>query len=84
MIKTLNVTAEVPANRELSITLPDDVPVGPAEITLTVRTPEESGGSALGDLLHSEFFGMWGDRNDIQDSARFARTLREKAWSREP
>ena len=36
----------------------------------------------LSDLLHSEFFGMWRDREDITDSALFARQLREEACGR--
>ncbi len=36
----------------------------------------------LGELLESEFFGMWKDREDISDSATYARHLREIAWRR--
>jgi hypothetical protein len=36
----------------------------------------------LGELLESEFFGMWKDREDITDSAAYARHLRETAWRR--
>ncbi len=36
----------------------------------------------LGDLLHSEFFGIWKDREDIDDSVEFARALRDSAWRR--
>ena len=30
MVKTINLNAEIPPNREIHITLPPDVPVGPA------------------------------------------------------
>jgi hypothetical protein len=80
VIKTVNLNAEIPPNRELHITLPGDILLGPAEIVLVVssRTPE--GGSTLGDLASSEFLGMWAERTDIRDSAEFARELRSEAW----
>jgi hypothetical protein len=37
----------------------------------------------FGDLLRSEFFGMWADREDIQDNVEFAKQLRQKAWKRD-
>ena len=33
-------------------------------------------------LLHSELIGLWRDREDIEDSASYARQLREQAQSR--
>jgi hypothetical protein len=33
-------------------------------------------------LLHSELVGLWEDRSDVQDSAAYARELREQAQSR--
>jgi hypothetical protein len=33
-------------------------------------------------LLHSELIGLWEDRNDIEDSAAYARQLREQAQNR--
>jgi hypothetical protein len=35
------------------------------------------------ELLNSELVGLWKNRNDIDDSVSFARTLREKAQKRE-
>jgi hypothetical protein len=37
--------------------------------------------TTFGDLLSSEFFGMWRDRADIEDSLKFARRLRSEAWN---
>jgi hypothetical protein len=34
-------------------------------------------------LLHSELIGLWSDRKDIEDSAGYARQLRERAQRRE-
>jgi len=80
MVKAVNISAEIPPTRELHITLPSDVPTGPADIVVVVSSPAASNAPTLGDLLHSEFFGMWRDRTDIKDSAQFARKLRSEAW----
>ncbi len=59
MVRILNLKADIPANRELDlhITLPADVPLGPAEIALVVSSTAASKSATLGDLLDSEFFG---------------------------
>ena len=82
MVKTVNMTAEIPPSREIHITLPGDIPVGPAEIVLVVSSRTPARNSTFGDLASSEFFGMWADRGDIGDSAEFARQLRADAWQR--
>ena len=82
MVKTVNLSAEIPPSRELRVTLPGDVPVGPAEIVLVVSSPTETGASTLGELAESEFFGMWAERQDTCDSAEFAKQLRREGWKR--
>lgn len=82
MVRKIEISADVPADREMTIHLPDDVPVGPADIVVLVDSKSENGHSTLGDLANSEFFGMWRDREDIGDSAVFAEKLRREAWSR--
>ena len=82
MVKTVNLTADVPPNREVHIILPADVPVGPAEIVIVVASRASAPAHTLGDLRRSEFFGMWRERDDIGDSVEFARRLRAEAWSR--
>jgi hypothetical protein len=82
MIKTINLNAEIPLSRELHITLPPDVPVGPAEIAVTVLSPSDPHGRTLADFARSEFFGMWRDREDLKDSFDFARMLRSEGWRR--
>ena len=82
MSKTLNIKADIGPDREIRVTLPDDIPVGPAEITMIVNSVEEDNLPTLGEFLESEFFGMWKDRLDITDSAEFAAELRKKAWKR--
>jgi hypothetical protein len=82
MVKTVNINTEVPANRELRITLPPDIPIGPVEIVLVVSSAEPAKDGTLGDFAASEFFGMWRDRTDIIDSVQFARQLRSDGWKR--
>jgi hypothetical protein len=82
VVRTVNLNADIPPDRELRITLPADVPVGPAEIVLVVSSSDRSNGRTLGDFKNSEFFGMWRDRSDISDSVQFARGLRSEGWKR--
>ena len=82
MVRTVNLTANIPATRELRISLPADFPEGPAEIVLVVSASWDSNTSTVRDLRDSEFFGMWRDRPDIGVSANFARELRSEGWKR--
>lgn len=83
MFKTINLTMDVPLNREVRIKLPDDVPPGLTEMVVIVASQAPTAGHTLGDLVRSEFFGMWRDRTDLGDSTEFARRLRKDAWSRQ-
>jgi hypothetical protein len=82
MVKTVALNTEIPASRELRITLPEDVPTGSAAIIVTISFPGPSTAPTFGDLLSSEFFGMWSDRADIEDSLEFAGKLRSTGWKR--
>jgi len=82
MIKTLNIDANITADRQLHITIPDDVPLGPAQVVLTVSSSGDSTTSTLGSFADSEFFGMWADRTDIMDGVEYARELRTRGWKR--
>ena len=82
MSKTVTLTAEIPASRELRIKLPADVPTGSAEVVVTINSTKPLTSPTFGDLLKSEFFGMWRDRSDIEDSVAFARKLRSEGWNR--
>jgi hypothetical protein len=82
VVRTVSLNADIPPDRELRITLPADVPIGPAEIVLVVSSPGSSAARTLGDFKDSEFFGMWRDRSDIVDSLQFARELRSEGWKR--
>ena len=82
MITTLNLTAEVSPEREVRITLPDNILPGLVDLVVVVEQRGRAVERNLQDLLQSEFFGMWKDRSDIDDSVSFARQLRNEAWSR--
>ena len=82
-MKTIACKVVIPIDRQLKITIPEDVPPGPAEVVIVI-VPEamaEKGGTA-GDLLRSPLFGLWKDRIDIGDSIEYARKLRAKAEQR--
>ncbi len=82
MVKTFTLTTEVLPDREVRVTLPADVPLGPADIVVVVAPHTTPAVRTLGDLLASDYVGMWQERTDIHDSAEFARQLREAAWRR--
>jgi hypothetical protein len=82
-MKTIVCKVEIPIDRQLKITVPKDVPPGPAEVVVVI-VPEaaaEKGGTA-GDLLRSPLFGLWKDRTDIGDSVEYARNLRARGEQR--
>lgn len=84
-VKTLSLKREVQMDRTLEIQIPEDVPLGPAEVVIVIfpekpRTASKSG--TAGDLLRSDLFGLWKDREDIGDSLEFARRLRMEAEHR--
>jgi len=85
MVKTLALRTEIPPGREISIKVPDDVPLGPVEIVVVIASSEislEPAGTA-GNMVQSPLFGLWSDRNDIGDSVEYARRLRAQAEQRE-
>jgi len=82
MVKTVTLNTDIPASRELRVTLPADVPTGSATIVIMVKSPASPPSATFGDLMNSAFFGMWRDRADIQDSVEFAGKLRSEGWSR--
>jgi len=80
MVKTINLNTEILPDRELRITLPADVPPGPAEILLVISTPVHTRAATLVDLANSDFIGIWRDRPDIDNTIQFPRTLRSEGW----
>ncbi len=73
---------EITQSREIHIKLPTNVPIGPATLSIHVSEEKNKKRKTLGDLLRSEFFGMWQQRSDITDGVTFAHHLRQTAWRR--
>ena len=84
-LTTVSIRSEVQADRRLEIQIPKHVPLGPAEVVVVIF-PEQPGVArkplTAGDLLRSPLFGLWKDREDIEDSLKFARRLRAEAEHR--
>ena len=82
-MKTIACKVVIPTDRQLHISVPEDVPLGPAEMVVVIvpeAQPEKRG--TAGDLLRSPLFGVWKDRTDIVDTVEYARRLRAKAERR--
>lgn len=82
MRHTFTIQTNIPVNRRIELLLPLNVPTGEAEVKLVVVPKRRRRHSTGKDLLASPIFGMWADRTDIDDSAEYARELRERAWRR--
>ncbi len=62
------------------------LPEGAQVVVVVLRQGQQTGEQktlTLGELLESPLVGMWADREDIDDSAEYARQLRERASRRE-
>jgi hypothetical protein len=73
---TLQIKVDVTEDREVKIKLPDDFPVGEAEVTIAVESP---GSVTLGDILASGLVGSGSDW-DIGDSEEWIQEQRRKTW----
>jgi len=85
MTRTIVVRTDIQADRRLRIRVPRDVPVGPAEVVLTITPAQEQPAGPRGtavELAHSPLFGIWANRTDIPDSLTYARQLRAQAERR--
>ncbi|NOX63247.1 MAG: hypothetical protein GXP42_15075 [Chloroflexi bacterium] len=85
MLTTLKFNVKIPPQRDIHIRVPEDVPTGPAEVFVVITTTEsketERAAGTGQDLLESPLFGIWADRDDIEDSIAYARQLRSSAES---
>jgi hypothetical protein len=81
-MKTVTFKVVIPANRQLHIEMPEEIPPGPAEVVVIAPEAVPAKGMTAGDLLQSPLFGIWKDRTDIGDSIQFARKLRTEAEQR--
>ena len=51
-----------------------------ADILAKVKASEQET-QAVSDLADEPFFGIWRDREDLQDSTAWVRDLRKQEWS---
>lgn len=76
-------------NGQIEFSDKPDLPEGAQVIVVVVGKADEPSevtkpaGITGAELAVSEIVGMWADREDITDSAEFARQLRERASRRE-
>jgi len=85
MDRTVTLQVDIPQNHTVCIPLPEDLPVGLAELWVVVRpvptSPALPAGTAA-EMAQSPLFGLWSDRGDIADSLTYARRLRALAERR--
>jgi hypothetical protein len=82
-MKTIACKVVIPSDRQLHLTVPEDVPPGPAEVVLVIAPDiQPKKGLTAGDLLRSPLRGIWKDRTDIGDSLEYAHKLRTEAERR--
>ena len=80
--RTIVIRTDIGPDHSLRLPIPEDVPVGPAEVVVTIIPEQPRPAGPMGtatDLARSPLFGIWADREDIEDSLAYARQLREQA-----
>jgi len=93
MAHTIRFDARIGKSRKVEVTLPPDVPLGDAEVTLVVvpkkervRARKEAATNEefrpIQELIDTGAAGIWAGRKDIADGAEYARELRRRAWKR--
>jgi hypothetical protein len=87
MTHVVEVEAIIEPNHTVTVALPDEIPVGPARVTVTIDTGEPTRKFTAKDLLNSEFFGMFADREELpktnEEFIEWRRKLRDRSsrWS---
>ena len=82
MTHSITTTSEVKADHTLTVKVPSDFPPGPVQVTVTADSSSEGHIRTFGDLLDSEFFGMWADRDDLPKTNEEFAEWRRKIWER--
>jgi hypothetical protein len=95
MTHTLRIRTRIPSSRKVEITLPAEVPLGAADLVVTVTSKRGDGHSAerpgldapiirtFSDLISSEFAGMWATRLDLPATDEEFREWRRQLWERD-
>jgi hypothetical protein len=84
MIRTIKARGEIRSDHTITVIVPDDVPVGPADVTLTFEDETAPKIRTFGDLLDSGFVGMYADRDDLPRTNEEFRTWRKRLWEGTP
>lgn len=82
MVKTIKFRTNIPPDRSLQISVPDDVPTGSVEIEVRITSTGDEPVGTAADLANSPLAGLWADRDDIEESLAYARKLRADAGRR--
>ena len=65
-MKSLTLESEIKEDHSLTVDVPQDFPTGRVRVTVTeVRTEKGERIRTFGDLIESEFSGMFADRDDL-------------------
>lgn len=83
MTRTISIQVDVPLDRRLLIPVPQDVPVGPAQVIIITRLDQKVPAGTATEMISSPLFGLWARRDDIGDSLAYARQLRAQAERRD-
>ncbi len=82
-MKTVTTDGEVKPDRRLTVRMPKDFPLGPVRITVTTEPPTNTPKiRTFGDLMSSEFFGMFAERDDLPATNEEFREWRRKLSER--
>lgn len=74
------VRGTITPDGKLELELPAELQ--PGQVEVEIRQPEVEG-VRLKDLLTSGLVGLWADRDDIDDTVDYARSLRRRASRRD-
>ncbi len=82
---TNTVEAVVGPDHRIKLQLPTDLPEGPVKLTYSVEYLDEPTRKlSPQEFLHSEFFGMWADRDDLpstnEEFLAWRRRLQERPY----
>src|SRR5437870_2332143 len=81
-MKSLTTDSEVMLDHTVTVRMPSDFPTGPVRVTVTAQPAGEPPKMrTFGDLLSSEFFGMYADRDDLPKTNEEFREWRRKLWA---
>jgi len=63
--RMISMQVDVPPDRRLFISVPQDVPVGPAQVII-IRLDQAPPAGTAAEMVSSPLFGLWAGRDDIE------------------